>query len=171
MATVITGAEVPAVPVNLKPPLPKLVAEWQALQATVAAVLSGGMWFDAGVTMVATPFQLSLMAWQVSQAAFALAWPAAESTGLVLLMKKPAPLLVIVSLLAWQPLALQLALPSGKWVVLVPPAVPTAPFICQGWPLLPCPVPEKTVDVLWQVAQLGVPVVTSACFIVETPGA
>ena len=82
---------------------------------------------------MATPFQDMFIVWQVAHAALTVACPAAESTGFVLLMKKPPPLLVMASLTLWQPLLLQsLADPSGKCVVLVPPAVPTAPDICQG---------------------------------------
>jgi len=145
-ATDITG-----VVVMWNPPVPKLVAEWQPLQATVPEDrLSGGMCVDAGVTML-TPvgsFQVSPIVWQLwHEIALSVVWPAAESTG-VPLSTKPAPLLVIVSLAplnAWHPLPLQPTLPIGMW--LPAPGVPTVPGICHGCPLVPWPVPANTVEV------------------------
>src|SRR3974390_1508833 len=78
MATLITGE-----PVSLKPPEPKLVAEWQLEQAIEAgAALSGGMWVLVGVTMAATPFQLMATVWQLWQVRVASGlWPAARGRG------------------------------------------------------------------------------------------
>src|SRR3974390_2813610 len=84
IATVITGA-VSGVPLNLKPPVPKLVAEWHALQAIVPAdELSGGMCSAAGVTIVAAAsFQVMPTVWQVWHARFTEVCPAADSAGVV----------------------------------------------------------------------------------------
>src|SRR3974390_635487 len=83
IATVMTGVLEPAVPVSLKPPEPKLVAEWQLEQAIEAgAALSGAMWVLVGVTMAATPFQLMATVWQLWQVRVASGlWPAARGRG------------------------------------------------------------------------------------------
>ncbi len=89
--------------------------------------------------MVVAPIQVMPTVWQVWQARATVVWPAADSAGVVP-VTNPAPLLVIGSLTAWQPLAAQSLPLIGMW--LPAPGVPGVPEICQGWPLVPWPVPR-----------------------------
>src|SRR3974390_2742364 len=101
----------------------------------LAPALSGGMCAAVAPTIVVMPFHVWPAAWHVPQAAFTVVCPVEESCGAVAVISKCTPLAVNRSLTVWQPLLLQsVALPSGKCVVLAPPATPTAPLICQGCP-------------------------------------
>ncbi len=135
-ATFISGEVV-----ILKPPVPKLVAEWHEAQATVPLLrLSGRTCWPEGVTkVVVAPIQVMPTVWQVWQARATVVWPAADSAGVVP-VTNPAPLLVIGSLIEWQPLAAQSWPLIGIW--LPAPGVPCVPEICQGWPLVPWPLPR-----------------------------